>query len=179
MIFPFTSCLATNDDKQLTVRWRRTKKSDIHFGDEIFTSPLNVSKLGFIWLRAISERGNSFSFAIAQNWRNFPIEISFTTTSKSYFHSFPHRFRCNWRGKLQKYVNTLIRKNFHYIFPLSLALSLLYIMNFPSIFSPAVAGVFFVSCLVKAPARSALNFLRWKNIIFRNFSHSRASLFFP
>lgn len=169
----------TSDDKQLTVRGRRTKKSDIHFGDEIFTSLLNVSKWDFIWLRAISECGNSFSFRAFTKLTKFSDRNLFHDNVKSYFHSFPHRFRCNWRGKLQKYVNTLIRKNFHYIFLfLSLSLSLLYIMNFPSIFCPAVAGVFFVSCLVKAPARSALNFLRWKNVIFRNFSHSRAFLCF-
>lgn len=58
-----------------------------------------------------------------------------------------------------------------------LSLSLFYIMNFFLSVPATVAGVFFVSCLVKAQVRSALNLCDGK-IYFRKFFFSRLSLSF-
>lgn len=181
MIFSFASCLG--DDTRHTVRrwtWDGREKNPNFFTSmtklshrHIFASLLNVLK--WIWVsRAFSDDRNPFL-----HW-NFL--ISLTAEQKTHLHSFPHRFRCNQNEADEekcKNMLTALSGKTSITFSLSLALasSILHHELFSYLFCPAtVAGVFFISCLVKAQVRSALNSVRWKNKFSESFLRALSSL---
>lgn len=123
-------------------------------------------------------------FSFSQNCWKFPIEISLTTSTKTHFHSFPHRFWCNRseiatenRKNMLDSGKTLIRKNFHYCFFFALSLSLSSFTSWTFFLSGDCCGSVF--CFVSCKSSSSLSteLVRWKNEIFRNFFSARSLSF--
>lgn len=169
--FPFRKLFGWRHTSQCEGERKTNEKNrDFHFDDEIFTPP--NFRIAFECLKVDLSAVNVFwrwklIFALKlSDFTNGTDENSFPLISSS----IPMQSARNWRGELQKYVNSFIRKNF-FSLSLFLASSILHHELFSYLFCPAtVAGVFGISCLVKAQVSSALNSVRWKNKFSESFS---------